>query len=259
MPTLKGMKLSIFFLCVSAGQSFLSKQRPAFCRDIHNSVSRSYWRRPRSTLCAEALTGTSRSSLKSHSVSSGTKVLADSDDFVKPDRDRRDYRYIKLGNNLRVLLVSTKNTCNNEENSASVEAAAVHVQAGHFDDEIAGISHFNEHMVFLGTEKFPGEEDYEGWLSKFGGYSNAYTDMEDTNYYFSITTQQSDSECVSEGLAGALDRFAQFFIAPRFEESMVERELRAIDSEYRNGKTSDAWRNYQLLKSIANPKHPFSK
>lgn len=83
--------------------------------------------------------------------------------------------------------------------------------------------------------------------------------MEDTNYYFSITTQTNESDSVSEGLAGALDRFSQLFIAPRFEESMAERELRAIDSEYRNGKTSDAWRNYQFLKSIANPKHPFSK
>ena len=83
--------------------------------------------------------------------------------------------------------------------------------------------------------------------------------MEDTNYYFSVTTQQSDPDVTSEGLKGGLDRLAQFFIAPKFEEGMVERELRAIDSEYRNGKTNDSWRNYQFLKSISNQKHPFSK
>lgn len=82
--------------------------------------------------------------------------------------------------------------------------------------------------------------------------------MEDTNYYFSVTTQQDNVNKTSEGLQGGLDRLAQFFIAPNFEESMVERELRAIDSEYRNGKTSDSWRNYQLLKSVSNQKHPFS-
>jgi insulysin len=112
---------------------------------------------------------------------------------------------------------------------------------------------------FLGTEKYPDEDDYEAFLSKFGGSANAYTDMEDTNYYFSVTTQKSDDDEVSEGLRGGLDRLAQFFVAPIFEESMVERELRAIDSEYRNGKTSDAWRNFQFLKAVSNPKHPFSK
>ncbi|KAL3925063.1 MAG: hypothetical protein SGILL_000654 [Bacillariaceae sp.] len=82
--------------------------------------------------------------------------------------------------------------------------------------------------------------------------------MEDTNYYLSVTTQHSDPDTTSEGLSGALDRLAQFFIAPKFEENMVDRELRAIDSEYRNGKTSDVWRNYQFLKAVANQKHPFA-
>lgn len=83
--------------------------------------------------------------------------------------------------------------------------------------------------------------------------------MEDTNYYLSVTTQHNDPETTSEGLEGALDRFAQFFIAPLFNPGMAERELRAIDSEYRNGKTNDAWRNFQFLKSISNQKNPFSK
>ena len=38
------------------------------------------------------------------------------------------------------------------------------------------------HMLFLGTEKYPDEEEYDGFLNQNGGYSNAYTDMEDTNY-----------------------------------------------------------------------------
>ena len=50
------------------------------------------------------------------------------------------------------------------------------------------MAHFHEHMLFLGTEKYPKENDYETFLSKYGGFSNAYTDMEDTNYYFSLTT-----------------------------------------------------------------------
>jgi insulysin len=82
--------------------------------------------------------------------------------------------------------------------------------------------------------------------------------MEDTNYYFSVTTEGNSPHTTSEGLEGALDRFSQFFISPLFNAEMAERELRAIDSEYRNGKTNDSWRNFQFVKSISNPKNPFS-
>ena len=117
----------------------------------------------------------------------------------------------------------------------------------------------------MGTEKYPKENDYETFLSKYGGFSNAYTDMEDTNYYFSLTSTTSGAKkengaCIetSEGLEGGLDRLAQFFIAPKFETDMVDREIKAIDSEWRNARTSDSWRNYQHLKVSGNPEHPFA-
>lgn len=201
-----------------------------------------------------------------------THILADNEEFIKPDRDLRQYRWVTLANNLQVLLVSTTETTSNDEEDDSgddvshVEAAAVHVQAGHFDDTIPGLAHFHEHMLFLGTEKYPKENDYETFLSKYGGFSNAYTDMEDTNYYFSLTSTTSakdvkDNACIktSEALEGGLDRLAQFFIAPNFASDMVDRECNAIDSEWRNGRTSDSWRNYQHLKASGNPDHPFAK
>jgi len=182
-------------------------------------------------------------------------ILADDDDFVKPERDKRAYRAVRLRNNLEVLLVST----NTSEGTVGIEAASVHVQAGHFDDTLPGLAHFHEHMLFLGTAKYPSEDEYENYLNQFGGYSNAYTDMEDTNYYFSVTTTAGDKERTSEALHGALDRLSQFFIAPTFDRDAVDRELKAIDSEYVMSKTSDSWRNFQFLKSTCNPSHPFSK
>ncbi len=64
---------------------------------------------------------------------------------------------------------------------------------------------------------------------------------------------------VSSALSGALDRFAQFFISPLFKSDSIERELRAVDSEYSNSLSSDSWRLNQLLKSSSDPRHPFSK
>ncbi|KAG7364481.1 secreted/periplasmic Zn-dependent peptidase, insulinase-like protein [Nitzschia inconspicua] len=286
--------LAQLVLCISAGQSFVARR--LFSKQYSSSpasVLSSSIHPPffSSTLFASSLvtaenstspsisTLTSSFSTSPGSTTSTTTILADASDFIKPDRDLREYRYIRLPNNLQALLVSTAKAASEEVHgdkeeelnddyddedddssaaAAQVEAAAVHVQAGHFDDTIPGLAHFNEHMLFLGTEKYPSEDEYEGFLSKYGGLCNAYTDMEDTNYYLSVTTQQSDPNTTSDGLRGALDRLAQFFIAPKFEENMVERELRAIDSEYRNGKTSDVWRNYQFLKAISNPNHPFS-
>lgn len=58
-------------------------------------------------------------------------------------------------------------------------------------------------------------------------------------------------------LVGALDRFAQFFIAPLFLSSTLDRELKAVDSENKKNLQSDTWRLSQLNKSLSNPKHPY--
>eukprot|EP00814_Leptocylindrus_danicus_P018865 CAMPEP_0116006758 /NCGR_PEP_ID=MMETSP0321-20121206/1916_1 /TAXON_ID=163516 /ORGANISM="Leptocylindrus danicus var. danicus, Strain B650" /LENGTH=1168 /DNA_ID=CAMNT_0003475367 /DNA_START=833 /DNA_END=4340 /DNA_ORIENTATION=- len=188
---------------------------------------------------------------KDELMSKKSTIIADDHEFERSKLDRRKYRAIELKSNgqPQVLLVSDDET--------DVEAGSVHVRAGHFDDpeDRAGLAHFHEHMVFLGSEKYPAEGDFEAYLAKNGGSTNAYTDMEDTNYYFSITPGDDDDDA----LTGALDRFAQFFICPTFETSAVERELRAINSEYLNSITSDNWRNYQILKCNANPSHPFVK
>ena len=58
-------------------------------------------------------------------------------------------------------------------------------------------------------------------------------------------------------LHGALDRFSQFFIAPLFLPSTLDRELKAVDSENKKNLQSDSWRLNQLSKSLSNPSHPF--
>ena len=117
-----------------------------------------------------------------------SKVLADDESFIKPQLDKRSYRAIELPNHLQILLVSDPKT--------DIEAASVHIKAGHFDDpaDRPGLAHFHEHMVFLGTEKYPEENDFETFLGRNGGSSNAYTDMEDTNFYFNVAPlDHSDS------------------------------------------------------------------
>ncbi|CAO3593944.1 unnamed protein product [Absidia cylindrospora] len=100
----------------------------------------------------------------------------------------------------------------------------------------------------MGTEKYPKENDYNQYLSEHSGFSNAFTGVEDTNYYFEVG---------HDHLEGALDRFAQFFISPLFSDTCTERELKAVDSEHKKNRQQDSWRMFQLEKSLSNPDHPY--
>lgn len=97
-------------------------------------------------------------------------------------------------------------------------------------------------MLFLGTERFPDEAEYKTYLSRHSGSSNAYTSLAETVYHF---------DCTPEGLPGALARHAQFFTAPLFDASCTERELNAVDSEFRRNLQLDARRLFQLGKETS--------
>lgn len=105
-------------------------------------------------------------------------------------------------------------------------------------------------MLFLGTEKYPDENSYSAYLNEHGGYSNAYTASEATNYHFCVA---------NNGLKEALDRFSSFFFCPFFTETATGRELQAVDSEHKKNLQQDMWRSYQLDKSTSHPSHPYHK
>jgi len=118
-------------------------------------------------------------------------------------------------------------------------AAAMVVGVGSMYDppEAQGLAHFLEHMLFMGTEKYPEENAYDAFLSKHGGSDNAYTEIEYTVYHLEIP---------QEKLFPALDMFSQFFIHPLMKEDAVERELNSIESEFQLSKNSDQCRLQQL-------------
>ena len=114
--------------------------------------------------------------------------------------------------------------------------------------EFPGLAHFLEHMLFMGTETNPNEDAYSEYLSTNNGYSNAYTDLEETNYYFSVD---------STALNGALDLFAGFFTCPLLKADGVYREMNAVNNEHQKNLQNDGWRLFQMLKDSSNPKYPF--
>ncbi|PVY75480.1 secreted Zn-dependent insulinase-like peptidase [Tamilnaduibacter salinus] len=163
---------------------------------------------------------------------------------IKSPNDDNRYRALTLENGLDVLLISDPDT--------DKAAAALDIEVGSGDDPVdrAGLAHFLEHMLFLGTEKYPDPGEYQQFISSHGGSHNAFTAFQDTNYFFDI---QPDS------LEPALDRFAQQFTAPLFNNDLVEREKKAVHSEYSSGLKSDSRRFQSARKAVTNPAHAFSQ
>jgi secreted Zn-dependent insulinase-like peptidase len=174
---------------------------------------------------------------------SGPKEADHPQGIVVSPNDSREYRHLRLPNNMDVLLIS--------DPSSDKAAASLDVYVGSYQNpqDRAGLVHFLEHMLFLGTEKYPEPGEYQSFISEHGGSHNAGTGLENTNYFFDIDAAH---------LEPALDRFAQFFSAPNFDAKYVDRERNAVESEYRLKLKDDSRRGQDVLQEQVNPQHPLS-
>ena len=155
--------------------------------------------------------------------------------------DASVYRRFVLPNGMKVLLLS--------DPKLNVASASMAVGVGNLSDppERQGLAHYLEHMLFLGTEKYPSVAEFGEYLQRNGGYSNAYTARDRTNYHLEVQPAAFE---------GAVDRFAQFFIAPKFTPEFNEREVNAVHSEFQKNLEDDGWREYSLRNSVYRPGHP---
>ena len=166
------------------------------------------------------------------------------DDFVCFSLlDDRQYRVVTLSNGLRALLVSDPNS--------NISAAAMDVAAGSFNDpaDYEGLAHFCEHMLFIGTHKYPQLNQYSNYVATHGGSDNAFTSTQHTNYHFYIE---------ADYFSTAVDMFAHFFIDPLFSADSVMDEMNAVNAEHQKNLQSDGWKLWQLVKHVSNPGHPLS-
>ena len=164
-------------------------------------------------------------------------------EILKSPNDARQYQYLQLANGLKVLLVSDPET--------DKAAAALTVGVGSTSNPPGreGLAHFLEHMLFMGTEKYPDVDDYSDFIKKHGGMDNAFTAANQTTYFFDIKP---------EALEPALDRFAQFFIAPLMDARYVAREKNAVESEYQLKLKDDDRRIGAAQKQGFNPASPYA-
>ena len=78
-------------------------------------------------------------------------------------------------------------------------------------------------MVFMGSERYPEESAYSDHVSANGGFVNAYTEFEWTNYHYEIN---------QSGLVKSLDMVASNMEASLLDQNAMEREINAVQSEF---------------------------
>jgi secreted Zn-dependent insulinase-like peptidase len=162
-------------------------------------------------------------------------VTTDVPRFIQAPTDKATFRRFTMDNGMKVLLVS--------DPKYNKSGASLAVHTGQIDDprDTEGLAHFLEHMLFLGTEKYPSITDYGNFIRSNGGYNNAYTSSDHTNYQFEVR---------HDALPGALDRFAQFFIAPTFNAEFVGREVSAVNNEAMRHVQNDFRRQIGVLREM---------
>lgn len=153
---------------------------------------------------------------------------------VSPN-DQRQYKTLTLPNKIDVILVS--------DPASEKSAVALSVGAGMLQDPMSqqGLAHYLEHMLFMGTERYPDPAEYAGFMSQHNGAYNAYTWLDITNYMFEINNNVYD-----EGL----DRFSDFFKSPKFYPEYSDKERSAVNAEQSMRKENDFLGQFELTRRM---------
>jgi len=104
-------------------------------------------------------------------------------------------------------------------------AAALRVAAGSHDVPLAwpGLAHFLEHLLFLGTERFPAGQGLMAYVQGHGGQVNARTCERTTDYFFELPQQ---------AFAGGLERLSDMLAHPRMNPDDQQREREVLHAEF---------------------------
>ncbi len=112
-----------------------------------------------------------------------------------------------------------------------------------------GLSHFIEHMMFKGTERFSAREIAE-IMDRCGGHLNAFTSKEHTCYYFRV---------LDEHFSTAAEVLQQMLLHSRFEPSEIDKERNVVLEELNMYEDTPDELVHDLLCEALWPNHPLGR
>lgn len=156
----------------------------------------------------------------------------------KAKTDELEYKIYTTTEGLKVALI--------EDKEATSCSAAIRVEVGSLEDpkDYAGLAHFTEHMMFLGSSKYPGSSELREAVKAGSGRTNAFTELDATTYFFEVN---------SEEFAKVIDIFASALRDPLFRPEDARKEVKAVNSEHLKNLKQDTWKIYQLTRLMGNP------
>lgn len=116
-------------------------------------------------------------------------------------------------------------------------------------DEILGVSHFLEHLMFKGTTRRSGRELSEA-IESVGGELNAHTSQEHTAYYARVPSSAADF---------GLDLLVDVLTRPAFDDADVESERQVILEELSQTEDDGEDRVHTLAQEALWGDHPLGR
>ncbi|NIF23223.1 pitrilysin [Candidatus Pantoea multigeneris] len=162
----------------------------------------------------------------------------------KSEKDPRQYQAITLDNGMTVLLVS--------DSEAQKALAALTLPIGSLDDpdQQLGLAHYLEHMILMGSKRYPEPENFSEFLKKHGGSHNASTASYRTAFYLEVE---------NDALLPAVDRLADAIAEPLLDPANADKERNAVNAELTMARSRDGLRMAQVGAETLNPAHPGSR
>lgn len=162
----------------------------------------------------------------------------------KSEKDPRQYQAIKLDNGMTVLLVS--------DAQATKSLAALTLPVGSLENptDQLGLAHYLEHMVLMGSKRYPQPDNLAEFLKKHGGSHNASTASYRTAFYLEVE---------NDALQPAVDRLADAIAEPLLDPVNADRERHAVNAELTMARSRDGLRMAQVGAETLNPEHPSSR
>lgn len=160
---------------------------------------------------------------------------------ITPGRSMKNLYEYFLPNGLRLLLVPRP--------GLDVVTANITYHVGSRNEGLGltGATHYLEHGMFKGSEKYKGKDGM--WkLEELGAYMNATTYTDRTNYFEVIQTKNLKEAIVREG-----DRMLE----PLLTEDLLKSEMSVVRNEYERGENNSFEVLHKRILATAYMAHPY--